>query len=130
LDTNALVQVDLISSRFQTENGDGALVRYAETGDRLDRRRLAGTVRTDNSEDLTALHREGHVVDGNGFAIALAQVLNLDDWHVSRLGERRLPGVARAVMKPDGLSGLVVSTKRMSRVSQWSWDRRLPAGSA
>src|SRR5262249_50934755 len=44
-----------------------------------DRRRLAGAVRPEQPEDLTATDGEGDVIDSEGVAVSLGQTLGLDD---------------------------------------------------
>jgi hypothetical protein len=46
---------------------------------RTDRRGLAGAVRTEEPEDLSALDAERDPVDGQGRAVALREALDVDD---------------------------------------------------
>jgi len=54
------------------EHADLASAGPAQPCHRLDCRRLAGTVRPDDPEDLAFLDGEGHLVDGDPLAVCLA----------------------------------------------------------
>src|SRR5437773_858891 len=56
-----------------------AAVRLLFTGDEAEQRRLPGSVRTDDPDDATARQREGEVVEQQAIAIALAELVRVDD---------------------------------------------------
>jgi hypothetical protein len=61
------------------EHVDAAAVRAAQAGDGFHCGGLTGAVRAEDAEDLTALHRERHVVHRDGVPVHLPQVFDLDD---------------------------------------------------
>ena len=58
-------------------------VGVAQAADDLDGGGLPGAVAAQHAEDLAAVDLEADVVDGDGAAVALVQVLDLDDGHGS-----------------------------------------------
>ena len=61
--------------------------RHDEAGEHADRRRLAGTVRAEQAEDLAVPDREGQVVHRLDRAEALAEALHLDHLAPPRAAE-------------------------------------------
>nr|ABZ06414.1 hypothetical protein ALOHA_HF4000009L19ctg1g10 [uncultured marine microorganism HF4000_009L19] len=55
----------------EPEDLDPAAVRPSQPLGALHRRRLAGAVRADQSEDFTRLHLERHIINGDGLAVGL-----------------------------------------------------------
>src|SRR5437773_6808889 len=56
-----------------------AAVRLLLAGNEAEQRRLPGSVRTDDPDDATARQREGEVVEQQAIAIALAELVRVDD---------------------------------------------------
>ena len=60
------------------EDPDPAAVGAVEPQQAADRRRLAGTVGTEEAEDLASVDRQAHVADAPSLAEGLGQVLDKD----------------------------------------------------
>src|SRR5438477_8471532 len=68
-----------IAAWIEAEHGDRPLVGNAVALDALHGGRLAGAVRTDQSEDLALKHFERHVVDCHRAAVTFTKVGDGDD---------------------------------------------------
>src|SRR2546423_15415610 len=79
LDADALAERIGIAARVKAEHGDRSLVGNAIAFDALHGGRLAGAIRTNQSEDFALEHFERHVVDGDGAAVTLTEVGDRDD---------------------------------------------------
>src|SRR6266550_6384066 len=73
LDADPLPKGVRVALRIEAEHGDRSLVGNAIALDALHRGRLAGAVRTNQSENLALENFERDVVNGDGAAVALAQ---------------------------------------------------------
>ena len=85
LDADECPQAIAIVLRIEPENPDRAGVRPAQSGDRLDRRRLSRAVRPEDSEDLPLFDAEGDAVDSRSAVVALGDVGDFDDVHAPRM---------------------------------------------
>jgi hypothetical protein len=69
-----------VAKRIEAEHGNLAPIRHAQTLDALQRRRLAGAVRSDEPEDLAVADVERDFVHGNGTAVGLAATRDANDY--------------------------------------------------
>jgi hypothetical protein len=69
----------LDGQRVDPEDVHATAVGTAQPLEALDGGRLAGAVRTEQTEDLAAAHLERHAVDGDRRTVGLVQVLDGDD---------------------------------------------------
>ena len=67
---------------------DGAGVGLLLAGDHAEQRGLAGAVRADHADDAAGRQLEGQIVDQQVVAVALPQVLEVDDVLAEPLGHR------------------------------------------
>src|SRR5262245_61043595 len=74
LSSEDLAKLTAIPLRMKSEDADIALVRLAEADDAFDQCRLAGSIRTNDSQDLALWDLEADVVDGQVSSVALAHV--------------------------------------------------------
>ena len=65
------LRFDAVLDDVVAADQDLAVARRMDAGERAERRRLSGPVRTDEPEDFARLHGEGEVVDGRQVAVAL-----------------------------------------------------------
>ena len=76
--TDSVLQRAGMSARVEPEDLDPAAVWPSQALDTLHRRSFSGAVRADQPEDLTRLHLERHVVNGDGSAVGLPDVGDAD----------------------------------------------------
>src|SRR5260221_11104427 len=84
------------ADHFLSESQDRTCIRPEMAGDEVKTLRLAGSVRPDESERFTLLHRKADVLNGTQSAEPLAQVL-----YDERLSHRGLPLRYRPVRARD-----------------------------
>ena len=80
LNSDALLQLVDLAKWVKTEHGDGAAVGLANPFDALHRGGLSCTVGPDQSEDLPLIDLERRLLDGDGFAVGLADSRDFNDW--------------------------------------------------
>ena len=84
LDADTLLQLIDIAKRVEAQHRDRTAVRFPDTLDALQRRGLAGAVRSDQAEDFAILNVERDLIDGDGPSVGLADAGDAD--HGSRHG--------------------------------------------
>jgi hypothetical protein len=67
-----------VRARVQTQHADRAGIGRTQALEDLDRRGLAGAVRSDDAKDLVPLDAERQVIDGDDVTVGLAQVFDGD----------------------------------------------------
>jgi hypothetical protein len=82
LDADVLPQLVPVPPGVHPEHADQSAVGPAQSYDALHGGGLPGAVAAEDPEDLTCLHGEAHVFDGDLLAVLLADVLNVDHSHV------------------------------------------------
>ena len=98
-------------------------VGRAEAGDRLDGRGLAGTVGSEDAEDLAFLDGERDAVDGRAVAVALGEVGDFDDVHAPSLAGGRRDHIGRTSRTSTASRSSRGSTERLMRVTDQSGTR-------
>src|SRR5438094_1144190 len=93
------LDLDRLPPAVEPRDACRAAVGPDEGHEDADRRRLAGPVRAEKSEDLSLRHREGDVEDGPLPSVALVELLDLDDGRHLRLLTQTTRG------GPSGRSG-------------------------
>jgi hypothetical protein len=78
LDAEALAQLMPVRRWIQSQHANVTGIRLAQPLDALDCGGLAGSVRTDDAEDLAALHPERDVADHGGAGVLLGQPVDLE----------------------------------------------------
>ena len=94
-----------VAATIEAEQACAAARRMQEVQQRADRRRLAGAVGAEESEDLTAVDGQGEVMDAaGGVGVALGQAVGGDD-RVDGLPARRRRWAGRLCGRREGRSG-------------------------
>ena len=81
--TGPALRFDRLLEDVEPGNDRLAFGRRHVAGQDAHGRRLAGAVRTEKAEDFSALDAEGQVIDRGDAAVALGEVLNLNQWAIS-----------------------------------------------
>ena len=76
---DTLRQSSPLPDGVQPQHRYSAPIRLAQTDDTLDRRRLAGAVRSDDPEDFTRLYGKRHVSNRHCFSVRLADPFYFND---------------------------------------------------
>ena len=79
LHADAFLQRVHIASGIESQHRDAAAIDAPQALDALHRRRLARAVRADQAEDLSGVHVERHVVDGDRRSVHLADAGHAHD---------------------------------------------------
>src|ERR1700677_4146856 len=78
-DAEATSYLGAVRTRVKAEDGEGARRRLRNRGDHAHGARLAGTVRTEETEALSALDGEADALDGREVAKALDEIVGFED---------------------------------------------------
>src|SRR2546425_8895501 len=79
LHADAILQFVDVAERIEPEHRDSAAIGHAQSLDALQRGRLAGAVRSDQSEDLAIVDLERHLIDRDRLAVGLAAAGDAND---------------------------------------------------
>jgi hypothetical protein len=96
-DTHQPLRANGIAFDGVAAHADATSIRAREASDHLQHRGLAGTVRPEQTVDLTGAYVERHVVDGGEVAEALHQAVHAQDGRLGRRVGCRLCGVVVSV---------------------------------
>ena len=99
--SDSLTERNDLSARIEAEHAHVAAVVAAQSLDELDAGGLAGTVRSEDAEDLALVDPERDVVDRDEIAVPLAQTLDGDDRRTS-VTRREAPAAIDWQWRPLG----------------------------
>src|SRR5262245_20830548 len=80
LNADALLERIDVAKWIEAEDRDRSAIRDTQALDALERRGLAGAVRSDQAEDLAVVDLERHLVDGDRPAVGLPAAVDTDDY--------------------------------------------------
>src|SRR3954453_11402776 len=130
LDPDDRAEPAAVPDRVEAQDANGAGIGIPETGGRLDRGGLAGAVGAEDSEDLALLDGERDAVDHGAVAVALRELIDVDDVHARSIGAPCVPHIGRtsASTRSGRLSG--ASTVRWMAGAHGSRTHRATPGAA